>query len=282
MDAISSDITAVFEDGEVQLHSQMLRAASPVFDAMLGSDMKESQMRRIEVTIATRDEFLLFYELIQPFAWDPSKVAEENFETLLKISSYYQVEPLKQRCASILDALPATVSRLMLARKHGLTEQTEKFVYELATNLSVETANELKADPSVVKEVLDPVSQGIIKITTINVEGLLILNSSYPIEEIQEQCGPVFAQLKASVPRLVLAHQLGLKDPFENFAKEITLSIHTHDLKPLMNHSEVMMHLLFLVQKCVLDMDNTTLNNGWYGDRWVGNIVDGIKFWRLP
>ena len=34
-----------------QYHSQMLRLASPVFDAMLGTDMIESQRKRVEVGV---------------------------------------------------------------------------------------------------------------------------------------------------------------------------------------------------------------------------------------
>merc|ERR1719401_2275348 len=143
------------------------------------------------------------------------KVDQDNFEVFLKISSYYQVEPLKTRCAAVLDSIPATVQRLMLAREHGLTAQYEKFIDQVAKTLSVETANELKSDLSVVKELMDHVAQGAVSICVTNVEGLLILNSCHPIEEVGRQCAPVFSQLKASVPRMILAHELGLLESFD-------------------------------------------------------------------
>ncbi|CAE7195237.1 bath-38 [Symbiodinium sp. CCMP2592] len=112
--------------------SALLRLASPVFNRMLASGMKEAQQSIIKVEVANKAEFETFYALLGPAAWGAHKVTEANVDGLLAIGGYYQVGFLLQACENLLLQLPVTGERLVQASKHGLKKQQERCIYELA------------------------------------------------------------------------------------------------------------------------------------------------------
>eukprot|EP00418_Pyrodinium_bahamense_P019754 CAMPEP_0179114876 /NCGR_PEP_ID=MMETSP0796-20121207/53811_1 /TAXON_ID=73915 /ORGANISM="Pyrodinium bahamense, Strain pbaha01" /LENGTH=109 /DNA_ID=CAMNT_0020813111 /DNA_START=35 /DNA_END=360 /DNA_ORIENTATION=+ len=106
----STDAVAVFDDGEVHVHSLLLRLASPVFSAMFTSSMAEGRSSRFWVSVATKAEFEVFYAWLHPVTCHDVQVDRSNAEGLLRLADYYQVEQLKPRCASVLQRAPPSVS----------------------------------------------------------------------------------------------------------------------------------------------------------------------------
>ena len=130
-----SDVRLEFgEKGEDSMpaNSALLRLASPVFNRMFTSGMKEAQQGVIKVDVASKEEFKVFYGLLGPWAWSTDKVTETNVDSLLAISDYYQVEIIKQTCEDLLLNLPPNAARLLQASKHGLQKQCRRCMRHMA------------------------------------------------------------------------------------------------------------------------------------------------------
>lgn len=153
MSVAYADVTLEFDGDEMNACSQVLRLASPVFDGMLASAMEEARNKRIKVDIVSKPVFATFYKLTLPGKWSPSEVTKANVDRLLVLSDYYQVEFLKSVCEDLLIALPATVSLLLQARKHGLSKQYARCVREVAHDDSLEELKPLEATPEVLMDV---------------------------------------------------------------------------------------------------------------------------------
>lgn len=125
-----SDMVLVFGEAggesEMPVHSVLLRLASPVFEAMLSTDMAEKESRRVRVEAASFEDFAEFYKFLLPLRGRTMKLSESNVDSMLAISDYYQVEPLKEECAAVLEGLPVSVPRLLQAHRHGLRRQYER------------------------------------------------------------------------------------------------------------------------------------------------------------
>mmetsp|Transcript_41653 Transcript_41653/g.116015 ORF Transcript_41653/g.116015 Transcript_41653/m.116015 type:complete len:218 (-) Transcript_41653:80-733(-) len=114
-----SDAVAVFEGTaeEVQVHSQILRIASPVFNGMLNSEMKEASTKRIRIGVASKAAFLSFYQCLLPGAVYEQHLSKQNVDGILELSDYYQIEFLTDACIRILRECPASIARLIRAKK---------------------------------------------------------------------------------------------------------------------------------------------------------------------
>ncbi|CAE7495106.1 unnamed protein product [Symbiodinium natans] len=133
--------------------SHLLRLASPVFNGMLQSGMKEAQQSVIKVVVATKQEFMTFYNLLGLWAWSTDKVTKDNVDSLLAISDYYQVDIIKDACVKLLLTLPVTGARLLQAHKHGLKEQYQRCIDHLAGNSTNEDLTVLRSEPDILLEV---------------------------------------------------------------------------------------------------------------------------------
>ena len=111
------DVLLDFGEESMRVSSVLLRLASPVFNRMLESGMKEAQQRviKLDVAVATKQDFESFYALLGPGAWSMEKVSEDNIDGLLSMSDYYQVDFMKDACIKMLDHLPVTGNRLLQA-----------------------------------------------------------------------------------------------------------------------------------------------------------------------
>ncbi|CAE7897152.1 KBTBD7 [Symbiodinium necroappetens] len=134
------------EDSENSMlaSSHLLRVASPVFNRMFSSGMKEAQQGVIKVDVASTEEFKVFYSLLGPCAWSTDKVTEANADSLLAISDYYQVEVIKQACEGLLLNLPPNTTRLLQASKHGLKRQYQRCMRHLAKQCTKEDLEVLR------------------------------------------------------------------------------------------------------------------------------------------
>ncbi|CAE7938128.1 bath-42 [Symbiodinium sp. KB8] len=149
----ASDVVLDFGIDSMPANSVLLRLASPVFNRMLRSGMKEAQQSIIKVDVASKEEFTIFYELLVPMAWSTDKVTKTNVDSLLAISDYYQVGMLKQACEELLLGLPPSGTRLLQAHKHGLKAQYERCMSDLAKKSTKADLEALQSYPDVFMEV---------------------------------------------------------------------------------------------------------------------------------
>lgn len=133
----SSDAVAVFGNSQEELpvHSQVLRIASPVFNAMFTSGMTEATTRRIEIDLASKDDFHDFYKCLLPGGSSDLMLAlsinAETIGSMLALSDYYQIIFLKDACIRVLEGCPGTTANLILAKKYGLSELYKKFLQDV-------------------------------------------------------------------------------------------------------------------------------------------------------
>mmetsp|Transcript_86399 Transcript_86399/g.252840 ORF Transcript_86399/g.252840 Transcript_86399/m.252840 type:complete len:215 (-) Transcript_86399:57-701(-) len=153
MSGAGEDLTVEFNEGQMVVCSQVLRLASPVFAAMLASEMDEAVSKRVKVEVSSKEQFAGFYKLLLPGSWDPSQVTVRNVDFLLALSDYYQVEFVKQGCEARLNVLTATVPRLIQAQRHGLQKQYGRCLQEVAQKASQKDLKALEATPGILMEV---------------------------------------------------------------------------------------------------------------------------------
>ena len=133
--------------------SHLLRLASPVFNRMLQSGMREARQSVIKVDVASK-EFITFYSLLGLWAWSADKVTEENVDSFLAISDYYQVDIIKQTCENLLLSLPSTGTRLLQAHKHNLKRQYQRCITDLSQKSTKEDLEVLRqSEPDILLEV---------------------------------------------------------------------------------------------------------------------------------
>ena len=148
-----NDVVLDFGLDSMPASSHLLCLASPVFDRMLESGMKEAQQSIIKVEVGSKEEFTAFYDLFRPMAWSNDKVTEANVDSLLTISAYYQVGAVKQACEQLLLRLPPTGTRLLQAHKHGLQKQYQRCISDLAKQSTNEDLEVLHSVPDLLLEV---------------------------------------------------------------------------------------------------------------------------------
>lgn len=148
-----SDLLLDFGGDTMPAVSQLLRLASPVFNRMLVSNMKEAQKSIIKVEVASKTEFKIFYDLLEPCSWSKDKISKANVDALLAISDYYQVDVVKQGCEQFLLGLPATGDRLLQAHKHGLNKQYQRCIVSIAEAGTKDDLLILHGHPDVLLEV---------------------------------------------------------------------------------------------------------------------------------
>lgn len=90
-----ADVSLVVGDAVLPAHSQILAARSPVFAAMLRSDMKESRTRQIDV----RDmRETVLRQLLSFIYTDTAPELDSVAEELLPMAEKYDLPLLKRRC----------------------------------------------------------------------------------------------------------------------------------------------------------------------------------------
>ena len=148
-----SDVLLDFGGDTMPVGSQLLRLASPVFNRMLVSGMKEAQQSIIKVEVASKKDFKIFYDLLEPFSWSNDKISEASVDALLAISDYYQVDVVKQGCEQFLLDLPATGDRLLQAHKHGLNKLYQSCIVSIAEAGTKDDLLVLHGHPDILLEV---------------------------------------------------------------------------------------------------------------------------------
>jgi len=94
--SVDTDIEVEVEDEVIGVHSLLLMMLSPVFKQMLTHKMKESSSSRITLPGKKKNEFMLFWEMIQPLS--TKQLDDESAIVLARWSDEYQVQALKDKC----------------------------------------------------------------------------------------------------------------------------------------------------------------------------------------
>merc|ERR1712137_258698 len=109
-------IIEVVVGGEtMEVSSAILAMSSPVFAKMLGSDMKESNGRRIELPGKSKAEFSVFLSFLHPVMGRNAIITEDNVDVLVVWFDEYEIISMKNECESFLLTLPCSVDRLLQA-----------------------------------------------------------------------------------------------------------------------------------------------------------------------
>eukprot|EP00913_Durusdinium_trenchii_P005524 g5147.t1 len=116
---------------------------------MFTSGMDEEQTMRVQVEIATKEEFDEFYKLLKPGVWTPELITDKNADSLLAISDYYGVKFITKACEKKLAELPVTARRLVQAHKHNLKAQSKRCLEGLAAKCTDQDLGKIyEADPA--------------------------------------------------------------------------------------------------------------------------------------
>eukprot|EP00931_Biecheleriopsis_adriatica_P102117 TRINITY_DN77141_c0_g1_i1.p1 TRINITY_DN77141_c0_g1~~TRINITY_DN77141_c0_g1_i1.p1 ORF type:complete len:387 (+),score=60.35 TRINITY_DN77141_c0_g1_i1:30-1163(+) len=98
-----TDVTLAMPDGEIQAHSQILRARSPVFAAMFDSPMKESNERKVSIQGLDKAAVNAMVKFLYTGRPDPSSMESDSMVLdLLQAAHRYQVSGLVEMCVQHL------------------------------------------------------------------------------------------------------------------------------------------------------------------------------------
>ena len=125
----SSDLVLIVEDRKFHVHRAVLIICSPVFETMLSGNFKEKHAREIPLPDKKADEFEQLLQGIYPDRdlW----ITKENCLFLLKLSTEYQIERLKDRCEEFVRhwcqndmTTEECIEVVILSQKYPLNECT--------------------------------------------------------------------------------------------------------------------------------------------------------------
>ena len=115
-------LEVIVDDGIEFVYPGLLGSASPVFAAMLCSDMKEKYDRSLILPGKTKEDLQLFVEFVRPLSC--KKIDRNNVDRMLPWFDEYQVHKLKEDCQALLLSLPVDLDRLLQAHRFALKEQS--------------------------------------------------------------------------------------------------------------------------------------------------------------
>ncbi|CAE7041889.1 bath-38 [Symbiodinium sp. CCMP2592] len=128
------DLTIAVDDGELEVHSIILQLASPVFQGMLNSDMKEGRGARIQLPGKCKSQLEAFYKSLQLCTMEPLTL--ENVAFLTQWADEYQIEALKGKCeAFLISNAPIDGPGLQFAVKYGLHDRTKQCLNAMKSNV---------------------------------------------------------------------------------------------------------------------------------------------------
>jgi len=127
------DVELVVSGGDVlYANSGILAAASPVFAAMLSSDMVEGRTRKVRLEDKSKEAIESFLRIIHPVSGRLVKITADNIDGLVPLFEEYQVEGFTEECEAALLGFPASFDRLAFARRFGFDRAARRLVDELA------------------------------------------------------------------------------------------------------------------------------------------------------
>ena len=98
----ASSLILAVEGRRFHVHREVLVICSPVFEAMLSSDFKEKNAKEIPLPGKIADEIEQLLEAIYPDR--KFSITKQNCLPLLRLSTEYQMSPLKADCENYVNA----------------------------------------------------------------------------------------------------------------------------------------------------------------------------------
>jgi hypothetical protein len=138
-------------DGTVMVHPALLGLVSPVFAAMLCTDMHEKHQQKLNLPGKTKDDLQLFLEFVRPLSRKYVDVG--TVDRMLPWFDEYEVKGMKEECHALLLTLPVNSQRLLQADRYGLAKQYERCVKALSFQEYKTGFADLAAVPSVLQDV---------------------------------------------------------------------------------------------------------------------------------
>jgi len=121
------DLKIIVDDGEVMVHSLILMLASPVFDRMLSSSMREGSGAEARLPGKTEVEFSTFYKSLQLNTMEP--LTPESATFLCRWADEYQIDALKSKCEQhLIQFAPVDSASLKHAVTYKLQERAAQCV----------------------------------------------------------------------------------------------------------------------------------------------------------
>merc|ERR1719411_2546509 len=157
-DEASSDLTICCKDKEIRVHKLILMARSPVFQAMLGSDMVEKSQGMIKIEDADMEVVrqMVRYMYIAKIEQDYTKVKE-----LLVLANKYQVLELVNFCSSqIFESLSEdnALEIGMFGEMHNsevLINRCAKYIcYDMTDSLAEDWMDRIAESPKLMLEII--------------------------------------------------------------------------------------------------------------------------------
>ncbi|XP_057339877.1 speckle-type POZ protein-like [Microplitis mediator] len=122
---LGSDVELIVQEEKFQAHKLVLMVRSPVFRAMLTTDMKENREKTVTIKDMNSEVFKSMLEFIYT---DEVSDLDDVAEQLLEAADKYQIPTLKEICAESLckSVTIDNASRLLaLAHLHNAKEMLE-------------------------------------------------------------------------------------------------------------------------------------------------------------
>ncbi|XP_060566352.1 kelch-like protein 38 [Ruditapes philippinarum] len=199
------EVTLTFDDGQILFVSQnFLILASPVFEAMLCGDFKETQTRNVDLKEKKYDSFLEFLMCIHPGT--TTTVNRDNVLDMIHIAEEYQVTRIVYQCKLCLKQWLNDEFETARKRKYieDYVKPARNCLYILKTAVVVNNSELITLGVEIVSQFGHEIYLGLHKTDFI------------PDKKMFSECTEVFKSLPADVKYDVLARRLALY-PDNNF-----------------------------------------------------------------
>jgi len=111
-----TDFTINCDGHDIDVHSQLLSARSPVFDTMFGGKFRESIENAMEIEDSEPRDLIEFLKYFYPRLQEKLRLRRGNVAQILYLAEKYDVPELRDRCEETLEKLSnkeQSVSRIM-------------------------------------------------------------------------------------------------------------------------------------------------------------------------
>lgn len=149
------DLKVQVEGAQIEVHSQLLMLASPVFKAMLDADMSEADDGLIHLPGKRKAEFEAVYAFISALQEAPA-IELGSVPMLLQWADEYDIEKLRRACEQELMKREPSVDILRWAVQYGLPACRAKCTVEIMSDLQshIGALEAVADDPAVMQHIL--------------------------------------------------------------------------------------------------------------------------------
>eukprot|EP00811_Abedinium_folium_P004678 NODE_14308_length_1116_cov_6.084934.p1 GENE.NODE_14308_length_1116_cov_6.084934~~NODE_14308_length_1116_cov_6.084934.p1 ORF type:complete len:241 (+),score=65.13 NODE_14308_length_1116_cov_6.084934:61-783(+) len=123
-----ADVEVVVEDETFMENAWAMSLSSPVFRAMLLSDMKEGKTKRIELSGKSKEDYVVFQPFMLPRCvnTEDQNITMENVDVVLPWFHEYGMERMLKDCETLLMTQQVTAKRFNQAVTYDLFDQCSR------------------------------------------------------------------------------------------------------------------------------------------------------------